>query len=124
MVSRSRSPSTTGCSTFNCGNTGCCARFERPSCPTAHYWLLWAAALLSSLAPSLMVLNEPEISLHPNLVRTLASLTHTTAAQTQIGVVSHSCSLLEFLDTVPVAKANLFGTDAGRRTVEVELYKD
>ena len=32
-------------------------------------FLLWAAALLSPQPPSLMVLNEPETSLHPDLVR-------------------------------------------------------
>ena len=37
-------------------------------------FLLWAAALLSPQPPSLMVLNEPETSLHPDLVRPLASL--------------------------------------------------
>jgi predicted ATPase len=35
-------------------------------------FLLWAAALLSPQAPSLMVLNEPETSLHPDLVGPLA----------------------------------------------------
>ena len=34
-------------------------------------FLLWAAALLSPQPPSLMVLNEPETSLHPDLVRPL-----------------------------------------------------
>ena len=37
-------------------------------------FLLWAAALLSPQPPSLMVLNEPETSLHPDLLRPLASL--------------------------------------------------
>ena len=37
-------------------------------------FLLWAAALLSPQPPSLMVLNEPETSLHPDLVRPLAAL--------------------------------------------------
>ena len=37
-------------------------------------FLLWAAALLSPQPPSLMVLNEPETSLHPDLVRPLASM--------------------------------------------------
>ena len=82
-------------------------------------FLLWAAALLSPQAPSLMVLNEPETSLHPDLVRPLASLIRTAAARTQVVVVTHSRSLLEFLDTVPVAEA-----DQTDRAVEIELYKE
>jgi predicted ATPase len=55
-------------------------------------FLLWAAALLSPQAPSLMVLNEPETSLHPELVRPLASLVRAAAAHTQVVVVTHSCA--------------------------------
>jgi predicted ATPase len=80
-------------------------------------FLLWAAALLSPDAPSLMVLNEPETSLHPDLVRPLASLIRAAAAQTQVVVVTHSRSLLEFLDTVPVSESS-------DGAVEIELYKD
>lgn len=72
-------------------------------------FLLWAAALLSPQAPSLMVLNEPETSLHPDLVRPLASLIRTAARQTQVVVVTHSRALLEA---------------SGDDTVEIELYKD
>lgn len=82
-------------------------------------FLLWAAALSSPRAPSLMVLNEPETSLHPDLVRPLTGLIRTAAARTQVLVVTHSRALLEFLDTVPVAEAE--GTD---RAVEIELYKE
>jgi predicted ATPase len=84
-------------------------------------FLLWAAALLSPQAPSLMVLNEPETSLHPDLVSPLASLIRTAGTQTQVVVVTHSRSLLEFLDTVPVAEATEAG---GGKAVEIELYKD
>ncbi|OBA59867.1 ATP-binding protein [Mycobacterium sp. 1100029.7] len=71
-------------------------------------FLLWAAALLSPDAPSLMVLNEPETSLHPDLVRPLAALIQAAAAQTQVVVVTHSRALLEQTDGA----------------VEIELYKD
>jgi predicted ATPase len=81
-------------------------------------FLLWAAALLSPQPPSLMVLNEPETSLHPDLVRPLASLIRAAATQTQVVVVTHSRAMLEFLDTVPV-------TDADEESaVEIELYKE
>ncbi|WP_102145139.1 AAA family ATPase [Mycobacterium hubeiense] len=83
-------------------------------------FLLWAAALLSPQPPSLMVLNEPETSLHPDLVRPLATLIRTAAAQTQVVVVTHSRAMLEFLDTAPLAEAVEGDGDA----VEVGLYKD
>lgn len=82
-------------------------------------FLLWAAALLSPQPPSLMVLNEPETSLHPDLVAPLASLIRTTAARTQVVVVTHSRSLLGFLDTVPLGEGGADG-----EAVEIELYKD
>jgi predicted ATPase len=81
-------------------------------------FLLWAAALLSPAPPSLMVLNEPETSLHTDLVRPLVTLIRAAAARTQVVVVTHSRAMLEFLGTVPVAEAD----DAA--AVEVELYKD
>ena len=84
-------------------------------------FLLWAAALSSQRPPSLMVLNEPETSLHPDLVGPLASLIRAASAMTQVVVVTHSKTLLEFLDTVPVADA-ADGDEA--EAVEIALYKD
>ena len=37
-------------------------------------FLLWSAALLTPRPPPLMVLNEPETSLHPDLLPALARL--------------------------------------------------
>lgn len=65
-----------------------------------------------------MVLNEPETSLHPDLVAPLASLIRTTAAKTQVVVVTHSRVLLEFLDAAPILDA------ADGQAIEIELYKD
>ena len=75
-------------------------------------FLLWAAALLSPRPPSLMVLNEPETSLHPELVRPLATLIRSAARVTQVLVVTHSPALIDFLD---------IDSDDAKR---VELYKD
>jgi predicted ATPase len=79
-------------------------------------FLLWAAALLSPQPPSLMVLNEPETSLHPDLVRPLAELIAAAAQRSQIIVVTHSPTLRERLDAQPI------GTDGD--AWEIELYKD
>ena len=81
-------------------------------------FLLWAAALTSPQPPSLMVLNEPETSLHPDLLRPLASLIRAAAGQTQVIVVTHSRAMLQFLDTVPVPHAE------DGVAVEIELYKE
>jgi predicted ATPase len=65
-----------------------------------------------------MVLNEPETSLHPDLVRPLASLIRTAAARTQVLAVTHSRSLLEFLDTTRLKAAS------DNQAVEIELFKE
>ncbi|MET0900838.1 MAG: AAA family ATPase [Mycobacterium sp.] len=58
-------------------------------------FLLWAAALLGPEHPSLMVLNEPETSLHPALLEPLAALIRAAAEATQVIVITHSRALRE-----------------------------
>ncbi len=65
-------------------------------------YLLWTAALLTPRPPELMVLNEPETSLHPDLIPALARLILAAASQTQIIVVSHAQVLINALDSVPI----------------------
>jgi predicted ATPase len=60
-------------------------------------YLLWTAALLTPRPPALLVLNEPETSLHPELIRPLAALVAGGAARTQVVVVSHSRPLIDAL---------------------------
>lgn len=59
--------------------------------------LLWTAALLSPRPPELLVLNEPETSLHPDLLPAVSGLI-VRAATTQLVVVTHSRPLLRLLD--------------------------
>src|SRR6201991_3290032 len=73
-------------------------------------FLLSAAALLSARPPSLMVLNEPETSLHPDLVAPLAGMIRSAARGTQVVVVTHSAAMRQHL-----------GTDDA---TEIELYKE
>jgi predicted ATPase len=61
-------------------------------------YLLWTAALLTPRPPELMVLNEPETSLHPDLLPALARLIAHAAERTQLIVVSHSPSLIQALE--------------------------
>jgi predicted ATPase len=60
-------------------------------------YLLWIAALLSPRPPTLMVLNEPETSLHPDLLPPLARLIHKASEQAQVWVVSHARGLIDAL---------------------------
>lgn len=61
-------------------------------------YLLWVAALLTPRPPSLMVLNEPETSLHPDLLPALGRLILRAAESTQIWVVSHANRLIAALN--------------------------
>jgi len=64
-------------------------------------YLLWIAALLTPRPPTLMVLNEPETSLHPDLLGALARLIAKAAARTQVVVVTHSPRLISSLEEQP-----------------------
>ncbi len=61
-------------------------------------YLLWVAALLTPRPPPLMVLNEPETSLHPDLLPALARLIIRAAESTQVWVVSHASRLIAALE--------------------------
>jgi predicted ATPase len=60
-------------------------------------FLLWAAALLGPQLPTLMVLNEPETSLHPTLITPLSAMIRAASANTQVVVVTHSATLTKGL---------------------------
>jgi predicted ATPase len=60
-------------------------------------YLLWVAALLTPRPPGLLVMNEPETSLHPELIWPLADLIVTASARTQMIVVTHARPLVTAL---------------------------
>jgi predicted ATPase len=60
-------------------------------------FLLWAAALMTPRPPPLMVLNEPETSLHPDLLPALGRLIIKASENTQVWVVSHANRLVATL---------------------------
>lgn len=64
-------------------------------------YLLWIAALHTPRPPPLMVLNEPETSLHPDLLPALARLIAGAARRTQVWVVSHATRLIAALEQAP-----------------------
>jgi len=61
-------------------------------------YLLWIAALLTPRPPSLLVLNEPETSLHPDLLPPLARLIARAAERSQIVAVSHAPRMIAALE--------------------------
>jgi predicted ATPase len=61
-------------------------------------FLLWSAALLTPRPPPLMVLNEPETSLHPDLLPALARLILEASKSSQLWIVSHSARLIAALE--------------------------
>lgn len=81
-------------------------------------YLLWAAALLTPRPPELMVLNEPETSLHPDLLPALARLILAAAQNTQIIVVSHAPPLIDELTAAPVCTRLHLLKDFGETKLE------
>jgi predicted ATPase len=61
-------------------------------------YLLLLAALLSPRPPALLILNEPETSLHGDLIAPLARLVARAAERSQVIVVSHSTALVAALE--------------------------
>lgn len=62
-------------------------------------FVLLAAALLTPRPPELLVLNEPENSLHPELIPALGRLIVLAAERSQIIVVSHNQTLVDELES-------------------------
>src|ERR1700739_4252289 len=81
-------------------------------------YLLWAAVLLPPRPPQLMVLNEPETSLHPDLLPALARLILAAAEQTQIIVVSHAPQLIEVLTAASLCIRLHLVKELGETTLE------
>ena len=77
-------------------------------------YLLWMAALLSPRPPPLMVLNEPETSLHPDLLPALGRLIRRAARDTQVWVVSHATRLIAALEADPDCQLLTLDKQLGR----------
>ena len=58
--------------------------------------LCWAVILSSPRLPSLIVLDEPELGIHPAWMPVLAEWIKTAAHKTQVIVITHSPDLLDF----------------------------
>jgi predicted ATPase len=60
-------------------------------------YLCLLAALLSYRKPSLLALNEPETSIHPDLFRPLAKLIARAAKHSQLWITTHSRDLSDYI---------------------------
>lgn len=60
-------------------------------------FLALVAALLSPRPPAMMVLNEPEMSLHPELLPALVDLIREVSKSTQVWVISHADAMIRTL---------------------------
>lgn len=77
-------------------------------------YLLWVAALLTPRPPPLMVLNEPETSLHPDLLPALGRLIIRAAKTTQVWVVSHSNRLIAALEDSELCNSFVLQKELGQ----------
>ncbi len=80
-------------------------------------YLLWIAALLTPRPPALMVLNEPETRLHPDLFDALARLIARAAQTSQVIAVSHAPKLIAALTTQPDCHSIVLQKDFGETTI-------
>ena len=81
-------------------------------------YLLWIAALLTPRPPALMVLNEPETSLHPDLLAPLARLIAQASKRTQIIAVTHAKALITALREQPGCHSVTLAKTLGETTLE------
>jgi predicted ATPase len=72
-------------------------------------YLCLIAALLSARSPSFIVLNEPETSIHGDLIQPLARLIAQASERSQIWVITHSEALAAHIEA-----------ETGRRPIRLE----
>ena len=82
------------------------------------------AALLSPRPPALMILNEPETSLHPDLLPPLARLIVQASTRSQVVVVSHAAALVSALDADASCRQIVLEKQLGETVVQDGLPPD
>src|SRR5215470_5272746 len=81
-------------------------------------YLLLIAALLSPRPPALMILNEPETSLHPDLLPALARLIAKASERSQAIVVSHAGALVSELEAASGSRRIMLEKKLGETIIE------
>jgi predicted ATPase len=85
---------------------------------------LWLATLLQSPGlPNVTLIDEPEVSLHPEMLRLLAELMREASERTQLIVATHSDRFVRFLrtDELVVCDRDEQGGMSVRRADELDL---
>jgi predicted ATPase len=85
-------------------------------------YLLWVAALLTPRPPGLLVLNEPETSLHPDLLPALGRLIAQASSRSQVLVVSHSPTLIDAIQQLPECNSITLEKKFGQTMLEGEKH--
>jgi predicted ATPase len=87
-------------------------------------FLLWIAALLTPRPPELMVLDEPETSLHPDVLPAFARLIIHAARHTQVWVISHSSRLVAALAEDPECRSIVLEKELGETQIAGQSQLD
>jgi predicted ATPase len=66
-------------------------------------FLCLASALLNPIPPPIIMIDEPEIGLHPKLMPIIADMIKTAAERTQVLVTTHCPDLLNMFDLTDIA---------------------
>jgi predicted ATPase len=86
-------------------------------------YLLWVAALLTPRPPGLLVLNEPETSLHPDLLPALGRLIAQASSRSQVVAVSHSPALIDGIQQLPECNSITLEKKLGQTVLASEDYE-
>jgi len=86
-------------------------------------YVLWVAALLTPRPPGLLVLNEPETSLHPDLLPALGRLIAQASSRSQVVAVSHSPALIDAIQQLPECNSITLEKKLGQTVLAGEDYE-
>ncbi len=84
---------------------------------TLHYLCLLAAASQPARPPSLLALNEPEASIHPDLLEPLAELIVGAGREAQLWITTHSQALAEHIHRLCGVRPICLEKDSYGRTI-------
>jgi predicted ATPase len=84
-------------------------------------YLLWVAALMTPRPPGLLVLNEPETSLHSDLLPALGRLIARASERSQVIVVTHASLLIKSLEKRPECHSIRLQKEFGETKVSGKL---
>ena len=92
------------------------AKYAWPS-PAARARSVTSFTLLTPRPPALMVLDEPEMSLHPDLLAAFARLIIHASKNTQVWVISHSARLVAALAEAPECQSIVLEKELGETRI-------